>query len=117
MGTSYVEYKGFGFWTRDRYLASWIESILKDFEKRARLDSWHESLIVCWKIQIEIGGGCMTLGLDELLDTEERRCDMLTIADRVLPQLNDEARRTGELFIALLKQELRSTVDSPIDYL
>jgi hypothetical protein len=30
MGTSFVEYKGFGFWTRDSFLESWLTTLLDE---------------------------------------------------------------------------------------
>jgi len=116
MGTSYVEYSGFGFWTRDKYLASWIQSILDELGSQPSLDPWHKLLIERWNIQVEIDGGCMSLGLDELVAQDERRVELLGIAQRVLPASPEAGRRTGELFIALLKHELTTTVKSPIDY-
>lgn len=117
MGTSYVEYKGHGFWSRDKFLENWIHSLLGEMRELPNIEPWQVSLIQHWRIQAEIDGGCMDLGLDEHLSDETKRDTILALAKSSLRRALPSARRTGELFIALLSEQLKTTVSSPIDYL
>jgi hypothetical protein len=51
MGTSFVEYKGFGFWTRDNFLENWLITLLGEIRKLPSLEPWQESLREHWCIQ------------------------------------------------------------------
>ena len=117
MGTSFVEYKEFGFWSRDSFLASWLGSLLDEMQRLPSREAWQESLMEHWQAQSTIDGGVMSLGLDEFLINDERRDCMLSLAHNALQRSDEKARRTAELFIALLAGKLRTTASSPIDYL
>ena len=67
MGTSSVEYKGFGFWTRNNFLESWLTTLLDEMRKLPVREPWQESLMEHWRVQIIIDGGAMAVGLDEFL--------------------------------------------------
>lgn len=69
-----------------------------------------------WRAQSRIDGGVMSLGLDEFLINDERRSSIVCLSRSALQQSEGKARRTGELFIALLAGKLRTTASSPIDY-
>jgi hypothetical protein len=117
MGTSFVEYGKFGFWTRDSYLSSWLTTLLDEVRRTPKVEPWQESLIDHWRVQIKVDGGCMSAGLDEFLTDGERRDSLVSICNAALGNCEPSAKRTGELFVALLLGTLRTTVSSPIDYL
>jgi hypothetical protein len=116
MGTSFVEYKGFGFWTRDSFLESWLTTLLGEIRKLPAPEPWQESLIEYWRIQSTIDGGCISVGLDKFLTDEARQDFLLSLAQRALKGSKSLERRTGELFVELLVGKLKSTASSPIDY-
>ena len=117
MGTSFVEYKGFGFWTRDSFLEDWLKSFLDEIQRLAISEQWQESLIEHWWTQASIDGGCTWIGLDEFLTDTRKRDYVLSVSKRALEHGNSLGRRTGELFIDLLEGKLTTTASSPIDYL
>ena len=117
MGTSFVEYKKVGFWSRDSFLASWLGTLMGEMQRLPVLEPWQESLMDHWQAQSTADGGVMWLGLDEFLNDDERRDCILSMAYSALPRSDEKARRTGELFVALLAGKLRTTPSSPIDYL
>jgi hypothetical protein len=117
MGTSFVKYKGFGFWTRDSFLASWLTTLLDEMRKLPTREPWQESLMDHWRVQATIDGGVMSVGLDDFL-TETTRTDfLLSLAKGALGRSDPLGHRTGELFVDLLAGKLKTTVSSPIDYL
>ena len=117
MGTSFVEYKDCGFWTRDSFLQNWLSGLIDDIRMAGRLEPWQEALVEHWRVQINIDGGCMSLALDEYITDSTRQQWLLSVATRSLPRADEIGRRTGELFIDLLNGRLQTTVSSPIDYL
>lgn len=113
MGTSYVEYRDCGFWTRDIYLSGWLTSLFEEIIPAALTKPWLQPLIDRWEEQILIDGGCMNLALDRFLQ-ENERCDfILSAADAALVRTPDTSKRTGQLFIALLRRELKTDGRQP----
>ena len=117
MGTSFVDYKGFGFWTRDSFLGNFLTILLAEMQKLPAREGWQEVLRKHWLLQANIDGGCMSLGLNDFLTNDQRREFVLSVAKNALEQCDPTCRRTGELFIDLLEGRLRTTSSSPIDYL
>jgi hypothetical protein len=117
MPTSFVEYRGFGFWTRDHHLQAWILAVLREAGELPKLESWEESLKDHWLLQVEIDGGMMALHLDEYAPNETRRETLLCLARKALKNSSPEGRRTGELFIDLLEGKVSTGISSPTDYL
>jgi hypothetical protein len=117
MGTSFVKYKGFGFWTRDTFLESWLSSLLDELAKLPSLEPWQEELREHWWIQAGVDGGVMAVGLDQFLTDGPREAFVLSLARRALSHTEPLAHQTGELFARLLGGELMTTVSSPVDYL
>ena len=117
MGTSFVEYKGFGFWTRDSYLESWLTTLLEEMGKLPTPQPWQKSLMEHWRIQIIVGGGVMSLQMDEFLTDSTRKDFVLSLSKAALKPCERLGRRTGELFVDLLACELKTTASTPIDFL
>ena|SRR5438270_8064394 len=117
MGTSFVEYMGFGFWTRDSFLESWLATLLGEMRKIPALEPWQESLMEHWRVQATIDGGVVSIGLDDFVTDIPRKEFLLSLAQRALTHSDPMAHRTGELFIDLLAGKLKTIDSSPIDYL
>ncbi len=117
MGTSFVKYKGFGFWTRDSFLECWLTAMLDEMRKVQNPRPWQESLKKHWQIQVKVDGGCMSVGLDDFVMDDTRAKFLLSVAKRALEQVKPLGHRTGELYIDLLEGRLKTTVSDPIDYL
>jgi hypothetical protein len=117
MGTSFVKYKGFGFWTRDSFLESWLTTLLDEMRKLPVLEPWQEALREHWRVQATIDGGVIAVGLDDFLTDSTRTDFLLSLARGALALSQPLAHRTGELFIDLLAGKVKTTDSSPIDYL
>jgi hypothetical protein len=61
MGTSFVEYGEFGFWTRDSYLKL-ARRLLDELRKTSKPEPRQESLTKHWRVQLKVDGGCLPLG-------------------------------------------------------
>src|SRR5579864_8084347 len=99
MGTSFVEYKGFGFWTRDNFLESWLTTLLEEMRKLPSLEPWQEAQRGHWRVQSTIDGGVMSAGLDDFLTDSHRKDFVLSLAEGALERSSPIGYRTGELFI------------------
>ena len=117
MGTSFTAYGEFGFWSRDRYLSSWLAALLRELGKVSEPEPWQASLMEHWRVQIEVDGGCMSVGLDEFVTDSARRDSLVSISKTALRNCEQSAKGTGELFVALLLGTLKTTASSPVDYL
>jgi hypothetical protein len=117
MGTSFVEYKGFGFWSRDSFLESWLNALMGEIQALPKLEPWLASLLNHWRVQASIDGGVMSLALDDFLTNKAREDFVLLMAKEALAHTPPLGYQTGELFIQLLAGSLRTLESSPIDYL
>ena len=117
MGSSYINYKGFGFWSRDSFIESWLLTLLAEMKKLPDPDPWQKALMEHWLIQAPIDGGCIWVGLDDFLTDKSKEQVILSLAKQALALAEPLGRQTGELFIKLLEGKLRTNEASPIDYL
>jgi hypothetical protein len=117
MGTSYVEFRKRGFWTRDSFLSGWLTPLIDEMRRSFPPSDWLLVLIRHWETQREIDGGCMALALDSFLDEDEKRRQVISAAESALSRTDEASMRTGQLFLALLRGEVRTDASSPIDYL
>jgi hypothetical protein len=117
MGTSYVEFRQNGFWTRDSLLADWLTTLIDEMRSASNENDWSLPLIKHWERQREIDGGCMALDLDGFLSDDEKRGFVIAAAEPALMRTSDASKRTGQLFVALLRGRVKTDASSPIDYL
>lgn len=117
MGKSFVKYKGFGFWSRDSFIESWLATLIAEMEKMQGREPWQQALMEHWRIQAQIDAGCMRVGLDDFLTDKARQQFVVSVAKQALRSAEPLGRETGELFIKLLEGRLKTNVLSPIDYL
>jgi hypothetical protein len=80
MGTSFIEYKEFGFWSRDNFIESWVTTLLAEMQNSPTLEKWQKSLIDDWRIQATTASGWF-LGLDKYLIDTQRKDSMLSLAN------------------------------------
>ena len=99
MGTSFVEYKEFGFGSRDSFLASWLGTLLDEMQRLPVREAWQKSLMEHWQDQSTIDGRVMRLELDELLLNDERRNCILSMAQSALQRCDEKARRQANCLL------------------
>ena len=79
-------------------------------------NDWLPPIIQHWELQSEIDGGCMALELDSFLAEDEKLRYVISAAESALTRSSDASERTGSLFLALLKGEVKTDASGPIDY-
>src|SRR5580658_3811354 len=99
MGSSYVEYKRFGFWARDNSPGCWLTAMLDEMGKVRKRQPWQETLRNHWQIQAVVDGGCISVGLDDFVIDDAREKFLLSVAKGALEHCKPLGHRTGQLFI------------------
>jgi hypothetical protein len=119
MSTSFVEYRGRGFWSWDGYL----EHVLALLANRIGSSPEHEWLAQLrdhWSTQASGAfRGLITPKLDEFITSDERREIVLALLGDIisLPGLTPEAEQTARFLGALLRDQLKTDASSPLDYM
>jgi hypothetical protein len=118
MGTSFVEFRGFGFWSPDGVLEDWLSALVTAMEPMPVADEWQKEMKRTWSWEASAGKtGCIWPSLDDFLITEERIQFAVDLAHTAIASVEArDVRRIGELFIDLLEGKLKTTASSPIDY-
>ena len=117
MGTSFVRYEEYGFWTRDGYLLDWLTAAIDEI-KKTNAAEWQIEIGRMWNEQILYGvGGGIDPKLDLILTGEDKIQFVSGLSKKIGDSTNDpKIKRLSELFMALIEGKLKSTVSSPIDY-
>ncbi|HSY90796.1 MAG TPA: hypothetical protein VK812_05455 [Candidatus Binatus sp.] len=121
MGSSFIEYRDYGFWSFDRFIECLAREVAEDIVKREKLEDWEVKLVAHWRLQASGGFmGCVHLKLDEFLTEEERRQQLRKVVQTVVdqhPPGDDPIRQTGVLLLQLLDGNLMTDASSPLDYM
>ena len=120
MGSSFTDFKGYGFWSRDQFIEGWLGQLAAECRKQTSLEPWLVTACEHWELQATgIFGGWVHAKLDEFLTDEERVSLIILISERVKNNfLTDQVlNKTGDLFIRLLKGEILTDASSPLDYM
>jgi hypothetical protein len=120
MGSSFAEYRGFGFWSRDRLLQRIAGELADIIDAQSPREDWLSELSLHWKQQASGNfNGWIHLELDDFLTTEERRLQVLAFVQQVTERypVVHSIHRTGILLIRLIRGELKTNAASPLDYM
>jgi hypothetical protein len=119
MSTSYVEFRGKGFWSWDGYLEDALLVLVEARSEYQDLD-WLATACRHWLDQASGSfRGLIHPNFDELLATEDRQHVFLDLADTGLARddLTPEARTTLGLLASLVRGEITTDASSPLDYM
>ena len=120
MGSSFTEFKGYGFWSRDYFLEEWLRHLSAECRKQNLLPPWLAAACEHWELQATgIFSGWVSANLDEFLIDEEGVSLIISISEAAKSRLpaDHHLYKTGDLFIRLLKGELTTNASSPLDYM
>lgn len=119
MGTSFVEYKGRGFWSWDGYLEH-VLFLLAEAIGPSPQESWLNEVRDHWHEQASgVFSAWINPDLDEYVSTEDRRNVILELIDAVQsrPDVTPEAGATAEFLKHLILEEITTDAASPLDYM
>jgi hypothetical protein len=120
MSTSFVEYRGVGFWTWDPYIEHVAGQVADTVLSREDRDGWLTELAEDWKLKSSGGFmGCICLRLDEFLIDERRREELREIIRIVTYDHSGDSplHKTGIFLLRLLVGQIVWTAASPLDYM
>ena len=119
MSTSFVDYRGHGFWSWDGYLEPLL-ALLADEIGPSPGQAWLDELRDHWREQASgVFSAWVHPDLDEYVTSEERLETVIALikvvtAKRDVPQ---EVKETGWLMESLLRGEITTDESSPLDYM
>ena len=91
VGSSYTDFKGKGFWARDGQVEVWLYLLVEEINCIKAPSAWLKKLQEECHIQATVGfNGCITAGLDEAIDTEEKRNYILELCQSALDKLRNQ---------------------------
>lgn len=121
MGSSFIEYRGFGFWSSDPLIERLASEVAIAIENQGKEEEWQSDLAAHWKLQASGEfHGWVHLNLDEFLTREERRKQLRDVLQTVVDQHlagDDPIRETGVFLLRLLDGKLTTDASSPLDYM
>ena len=119
MGSSFIDYRGRGFWSRDPYIEGFLGH-LADAAATLPSEDWLRDAIKHWRLQASgIFNGWVHPLFDEYLSNDERRLVVLGLVSQVRDRAGSiiVLQQTCDLVEKLLKSELATDAGSPLDYM
>ena len=119
MSSSFVEYKGHGFWSFDGYLEH-VLALLAERIGDSPNQKWLADLRDHWRAQSSGDfRGWIHPNLDEFLTSDDRHEVVLTFVQALSsqPNLPREILETTKLLEMLLRGQLTTDASSPLDYM
>ena len=142
MGSSFIDFKDYGFWARDTHIELWLYLLVQEIDKLGARPDWLIEAREHWHEQATVGFvGWVHPQLDDYLTSRERVDLVIGLSARVLNLLNEKGEYlsgeylnargiggggyqpttnwemenfvgVGRKFIELLKGELRATAST-----
>jgi len=118
MGSSFIQYRGFGFWSYDPFIERFAGELATAIEKQNHIEDWEKGLVEHWKFQATGISGFVHLQIDEFI-MEERRIGFMKIVQEVIDShpSEDPIHQTGLFLLRLLDGQLKTDASSPLDYM
>ena len=119
MGTSFVEYRGHGFWSWDGYLEHAL-FLLAEAIGESPQESWLKEARDHWREQASgMFASYIHPNLDEYLTSEGRRNVILRLIEEVRSKadVTPEVLATAEFLRRLILGEITTDAASPLDYM
>lgn len=107
MGSSFVEYKGKGFWVYDPGLQVWLETLVQAIDRWSSPPEWLALARQDWHRQaLGTQPAFMNPELDEFASTEEQKGVLITLSRQALAQLaTNEPVVSHDLLNGMLRDE------------
>jgi hypothetical protein len=111
LGSSFTEYRGSGFWSRDTKIELWLYLLSQEVQRLEAPPAWLRAAAEHWHIQATAGmNGCVCAELDTHAPNPERAAMVLELAETALAGL----RARGEILSVAWLNELG--LGGPDDY-
>jgi hypothetical protein len=103
MGSSYTEYKGYGFWARDDGLEVWLRLLVEEIDKSESMPDWLKAARDHWFLQATVGfRGWIHPELDDYLLSQDRVNLVVRLSEDVLKWLGEQDERFSQEYLISL---------------
>jgi hypothetical protein len=94
VGSSFTQYQGHGFWTRDAKIEIWLHLLVGAADRHPAPEPWLRRAVDHWRLQAAAGfQGCVDADLDELVGTAAPRLEtLIAVAERAEGDLRRRPR-------------------------
>jgi hypothetical protein len=115
MGSSYTEFRGKGFWSRDHLLEAWLRTLTLQMGDDVYQPGWqHELRDYWWSISGGCFQGCIWASLDDFLADGDRVAFILRASERSIESLRAFGPYVPAAFLNAIG--LSSGTDWPIQW-
>ena len=119
MSSSFIEYRGYGFWSHDSFTERLIAEV-STVASRVQERDWLKELSAHWALQSSGGfAGWIHLKLDEFVTDDLRSMELQQVITECVDHHSekDPIHQTGLLLLSLLQGKVVWTATSPLDYM
>jgi hypothetical protein len=103
MGTSFIDFKGYGFWTRDAGLELWLYLLVQEINSLTSPPDWLKEAQDHWLTQATVGFiGWIHPQLDDFLVSQDRTDLIITLSERALKWLNEQGEYLSRTYLNTL---------------
>jgi hypothetical protein len=94
MGSSFIDFRDVGFWTRDSVLEAWLHFLVQEIDSQAAVPAWLAEAREAWHIQATNSfTGCHWLDLDTYITTASHRAMLLRLMGSALGRIRSYGER------------------------
>lgn len=103
MGSSFIDFKDYGFWARDTHIDLWLYLLVQEIDKLESIPDWLKEAREHWYEQATVAFiGCVHPQLDDYLVSQDRIDLVMMLSERVLKLLGEQGEYlTGEYLNSL----------------
>jgi hypothetical protein len=117
MGSSFTDFRGKGFWSRDSLLQAWLRVVALNMGEEVYKEGWQHDLRDHWLLMSGIGGGgCVWPSLDEFLTDEDQVAVILRASECAIQRLRAFGAFVPAAFLNALGFEYPFDADLPIEW-
>src|ERR1051325_4316007 len=91
MGSSFIDFRGYGFWARDATIEVWLYLLVQESDRLETKPDWLKETRDHWHIQATVGFvGWVHPQLDDFLISQDRINLVMGLCERALKWLNNQ---------------------------
>jgi hypothetical protein len=88
MGSSFIDFNGYGFWARDTHIDLWLYLLVQEIDELESIPDWLSVARDHWREQATLAlVGCVHSQLDDYLVSQDRVDFVMTLSESVLKLL------------------------------
>lgn len=100
MGSSFIDFKDYGFWARDPGIEAWLYLLVQEIDKLGPIPDWLKEARDHWYTQATVGFiGCIHPQLDDYLVSQDRINLIVMLSERVLKWLARQGKYLSQEYL------------------